>query len=286
VLPTVTVPYRMAYDWRLQGVSRIRASVFTEHVPSTSYNVIGDLPGEDEQLGSIVFGCHYDTQIGNVGADDNASGTVAVIALARAFAAAARERTFARSMRFIAFGTEEQLSVGSRAYCLAHRRQMKQHGLMVNFDSISSALGHTEMIVAGSVQMEEWMRGRLMQNGLAVRVSRAVTPFSDHFPFTAFGVPAAWFCRPNFPGGRWQHHCVHDRPENCSLEVLCEIANAVGAVGAEVADAARLPFDGDFGPDQAPIIDRYARELYDMRSECMSAPASDGRGIGSPNPRT
>jgi len=271
-LPTIGVPYRTAYEWRLRGLTRIRARVLTRHVKADSHNVIGDLAGADPSLGSIVFGCHYDTQVGNVGADDNASGAVAVVALARLFATAARNQAFARTMRFIAFGAEEQLSVGSRAYCLTNLRNKKgtagvlvPPAIMVNFDSISSALGHTELILAGSDNMERWTKSRLDRNGLSVRITREVNPFSDHFPFTAFGVPAVWFCRPNCPGGRWQHHCIHDTLENCSPEVTCTILNSLVPVVAALANARQLPFNPDFNREQRKLIHQYARELYDMR---------------------
>lgn len=88
-------------------------------------NVIGVLEGRDPQLKNevIVIGAHYDhlghggagslaansTEIHH-GADDNASGTAAVIEMARMFA---KEKSNKRTLVFIAFSGEEKGLFGS-----------------------------------------------------------------------------------------------------------------------------------------------------------------------------
>lgn len=74
-------------------------------------NVIGERAGEDPSRVVIVC-AHYDAVRGTPGADDNASGVVGALGIARAAAAA---RTTA-SVRVIAFAFEEQGLVGSAAY--------------------------------------------------------------------------------------------------------------------------------------------------------------------------
>jgi len=264
-LPTVAVALRSAYDWRTRGVKRVRGCVATENVPATSYNVVADLPGRDAKAGMLAFGCHYDTQVGNVGADDNASGTVGVIALANAFAFAARKKPFARTIRFIAFGTEEQLSVGARAYAIEHRKNMNRHALMINLDSLSCALGHTQVMVAGSTQLEKWMVKNMESCGVSPRVFRQVTPFADHFPFTMFGVPALWFARPNFGNMRWQHHSPHDNLATVSADTVCMLLNAIAPMAEKVADSRSLPFKAGIDKQERPEIKRMALELFDMK---------------------
>jgi len=93
-------------------------------------NVVGVLPGSDRQKAreAVVIGGHYDHvglggrlsvvpeltgQIHN-GADDNASGTSAVMEMAKA-ASSQRER-FPRTLVFIAFAGEERGLLGSAHY--------------------------------------------------------------------------------------------------------------------------------------------------------------------------
>jgi aminopeptidase YwaD len=264
VLPTIAIAFRTGYQWRVQGAKRVRVCVQTDVSDETSYNVVADVPGSDQKLGVVAFGCHYDTQIGNPGADDNASGTVSVLALARAFAAAAKQKPFARTVRFIAFGTEEQLSVGSRAYVLAHQPEMKLHALMINLDSLSSALAHTSVLVAGSPELRRWIVRQLESAGISVRISDEITPFADHFPFTIFGVPAFFVHRSNCPGGRWQHHSIYDTLETVSGEELAKLVTAVGALAANVAHSRTLPFKRGIQPKDRPEIKRLARELFEI----------------------
>jgi Zn-dependent M28 family amino/carboxypeptidase len=66
-------------------------------------NVIAEVPGGAAREEIVVLGAHYDTVVGTPGANDNATGVAAVLALAERFAAACPART----LRFVAFATEE-----------------------------------------------------------------------------------------------------------------------------------------------------------------------------------
>jgi hypothetical protein len=96
------------------------------HVPRTeTWNVVGILRGSDPGKGAILLTAHLDhlgigpekkgDRIYN-GADDDASGTTAVIELARVFAARPRP---ARTILFVLFGSEEIGGYGNR-YFLEH----------------------------------------------------------------------------------------------------------------------------------------------------------------------
>jgi hypothetical protein len=76
-----------------------------------------------------IVGAHYDSAAGTPGADDNASGTAVLLELARLM----RERKTAREIRFVAFGTEEPPSFGTRNMGSAHyARRLKDHGARVH----------------------------------------------------------------------------------------------------------------------------------------------------------
>lgn len=66
-------------------------------------NLIVELRGSSRPDEIVVIGAHYDSVTGTVGADDNASGVAALLALARRF----REAKPARTLRFVAFVNEE-----------------------------------------------------------------------------------------------------------------------------------------------------------------------------------
>jgi hypothetical protein len=110
----------------------------------TTYNVAGLLEGGDPKLKAetILFSGHHDhngisgTEIWH-GADDNGSGTVGVVSLARAFAAnAARGGRGKRSLLFVVYAAEERGLLGS-FYMAAHPlRPLGTTRAVLNFDMI------------------------------------------------------------------------------------------------------------------------------------------------------
>lgn len=66
-------------------------------------NIEVEIPGTEKADEILIIGAHYDSVVGSPGANDNGSGVVALLALARAF----QGRKFSRTLRFVAFVNEE-----------------------------------------------------------------------------------------------------------------------------------------------------------------------------------
>ncbi|HEY1604903.1 MAG TPA: M28 family peptidase [Allosphingosinicella sp.] len=85
----------------------------------TTTNAIGFLPGTDPEAGVLLLSAHLDhlgrRPDGTImhGADDDASGTTAVVELARALAAGPRSR---RGILFVCYGSEEIGEFGSQYF--------------------------------------------------------------------------------------------------------------------------------------------------------------------------
>lgn len=132
-----------------------------------AYNVIGILEGNDPVLKkeAIVIGAHYDhlgkggqgslavnsTEIHH-GADDNASGTSALIELARQFA---KEKKNKRTIIFIAFGGEEEGLLGSKFYVNNPIFPLDKTVAMFNMDMIGR-LREEKLNVGGIGTASEW----------------------------------------------------------------------------------------------------------------------------------
>jgi Zn-dependent M28 family amino/carboxypeptidase len=256
--PTLTVPYLDAWRWRREGVKRLKVRVVVEQARARSCNVVAELPGREPALPALVLSAHHDTQCGNPGADDNASGVVALLALARALAG----RKPGRTVRFLSFGTEEQLSVGADAYVRAHRVTAQQVGLVVNFDSIASPLGHYGLSVAGENELATFATRLLAKNGLAAQVVREITPFADQFPFNRVEVPSLYFFRSNFPGGRWQHHSRHDTLDNVSPAALTRCLEGAAPLITTLATRRSWPFSSTLPAEQRDAARRLGRALF------------------------
>jgi hypothetical protein len=128
--------------WKAEGVETIDRS------PTEVKNVIGVLEGEGPHKDEMVFvGAHYDhlgrggmgslmpgsKEIHN-GADDNASGTVSVLELARRFAH--RGKKLPRTLVFMTFSGEEEGLVGSAYYVKNPVFPLNKTIAMINLDMV------------------------------------------------------------------------------------------------------------------------------------------------------
>lgn len=172
-----------------------------------TFNIVAVLPGTDAQLRNeyVVVGAHLDhlgrepmfardpdakDAIRN-GADDNASGTAAVLELARLFKRAPAKR----SIVFVNFSAEEYGLLGARAFIESAAIPTTNMVAMVNFDMVGR-LKDERLIVYG-VETAKEMRGIVdsASAGLGFRLSAqgdGAGP-SDHASFYEAGMPVLHF---------------------------------------------------------------------------------------------
>ncbi len=201
----------------------------------TTANVIGILPGTDARLKDevVVVGAHYDhlgrggegslapDQIGVVhpGADDNASGTATVMALARSFAA---QGGAPRTLVFIAFAAEELGILGSTHYVRHPALPLDKTVLMINLDMVGRL--RDGKLYVGGVDSGSGLRRVVTDaaKGLPLTLELRGDPFasSDHSAFYPAGRPVLFF----FTGAHGDYH----RPSDTWDKV-----NATSAVAAE-----------------------------------------------------
>lgn len=167
-------------------------------------NVVGLVRGSDPALRDelVVIGAHYDHvgiddrgRVGH-GADDNASGTAALIELAQAFAAAPP----ARSVLLCAFAAEEDGLIGSSEFCRSPPLPTRSMVAMLNMDMIGRGRA-TEVAVIGTRQNPELDKLltralRLAPTGIKKTVTgkgQELWARSDHYSFHRAGVPSLFF---------------------------------------------------------------------------------------------
>jgi hypothetical protein len=103
----------------------------------TCYNLEVQIEGAVRPDEIVVVGAHYDSAPGTPGANDNATGTAAVLALAHTFAG----RTSGRTLRFVLFTNEEPPhfhtpSMGSLVYAKRCQVRREQVVAMVSLETI------------------------------------------------------------------------------------------------------------------------------------------------------
>jgi hypothetical protein len=213
-------------------------------------NVIGVIPGADPTLAAeaVLVGAHYD-HVGrgdeggvvdgpglHPGADDNASGTAALLETAAALAAGPRPR---RSILFVAFTGEERGLVGSIAAAAHAPRSVVA---MVNFDMVGR-MRDRKLEVQGAATSPAWRSIVEDANGahLALTFPPRVSRNSDHAPFIAAGVPALLF----HTGMHGDYHRKGDTTEKINADGIVETARLASRVIRSVADRPdRLAFVG------------------------------------------
>ncbi len=101
-------------------------------------NVVATMAGTVLPTRELIVGAHFDSYSSDPshapGADDNASGTAAVIEMARVLALAQYHPLM--TIRFIAFAAEEAGLIGSAHYAEEARTQHRDIAAMMNYDMI------------------------------------------------------------------------------------------------------------------------------------------------------
>jgi len=247
--------------WALarERVRRVRLTCRGEVSDATSWNVVGELPGSDHAGEVIVLCGHIDSVAVGYGADDNASGMAAVLECARRLKDTRRIRT----LRFVGFGAEEQLSLGSMRYVEEQVQDLERVGFACNFDGIAAWLGHSEVMVTGTAALEEYVRSMVEEKQVFGRVRADASPYQDGFPFSACGIPSIWFTRKTHLGAYWYHHSEHNTLEVCSMEQIAWTAETACGIVGELAASDSWPFERRISPTIQEKIDRYRRELFE-----------------------
>ena len=101
------------------------------------YNLEAEITGSEKPDEIVLIGAHYDSREGTPGANDNASGVAALLALARAFA----DKKPARTLRFVAFTNEEHPyfqsnDMGSLVYARRCRERNENIVAMLSLETI------------------------------------------------------------------------------------------------------------------------------------------------------
>lgn len=211
----------------------ITTSISVEKVKA--YNVMGVLPGNDERLKTqyVVLGAHYDhigmgrpmppdmDSIYN-GADDNASGTAAVLSIASTMVREGLKPR--RSILFALFAGEEAGLLGSQGMLKQPPFPIDSMAAMLNFDMVSRN-GYDTLYVGGlalSPVLQSIVNEEIEGTGLKIINSSKGDGFggSDHAPFLRAGVPALHF----FTGLHRDYHQVSDEFQLTNPEKASRVA--------------------------------------------------------------
>ena len=237
----------------------------------TTYNVAGLLEGSDEKLKqeTIIFSAHHDhdgMSEGKIwhGADDDASGSAGVLAIAKAYlanAAANNGLKPKRSLLFVIFAAEERGLLG--AYYMAEHplRPLATTRAMINFDMIgrneeksiqtndiidipadtSNRLNltgvHYSPDYASTVAQQNQYTGLILDDRFDNEPALNVFFRSDQFPFVLHGIPAFWW----FTGFHPDYHQTTDTADKLNYGKMQKILRLAYLTGYVFANEMQTP---------------------------------------------
>jgi len=253
--PVINVPYLAAWDMVKEGVQSVRITLDAFVRESTSQNVIGEIRGKKYPDEVIVVSGHHDSVANNPGADDNLTGVAAALELARYYKKHPPDRT----LRFISYGTEEQLSEGARYYA-DHAEDADRIQVLINVDAIGAWMGQTHIYLTGGADLARFVEKVNRERDYPAHLKRELNPFSDHFPLNTKGVPSIWYYRPTYAAARHFHHSPLETMEVLSPQVIERTVRHQADILDRVANADRMPFKRELNAAQRSQIRKMAVE--------------------------
>lgn len=233
--------------WKAVGESNV------VHKQVEVKNVIGVLEGEgplaDE---TVVVGAHYDhvglggpgsgslfkgtNEIHN-GADDNASGTAAVLELARRFATA--EKKPKRRMVFMTFTGEERGLLGSAYYVKNPKFALEKTVAMVNLDMVGR-LKDDKLIIYGTGTADGFdSLVDELNKKYEFKITKDPSGFgpSDHASFYARQIPVFHL----FTGTHNDYHRPSDDSDKVNIEGMRRVTDFTADLTASIVEGEKRP---------------------------------------------
>ena len=177
-----------------------------------SQNICGFVQGKVDTF--IVFTCHYD-HVGEVGkeavfpgANDNGSGTVTVLDLAKHYASLKGKPHY--SIAFLFFSAEEVGLLGSKYYALNPTINLKKIKFLINLDMIGSGEKGIAIVNAKeNNKATELIKSINEKNKYFDHIKiRGNAQNSDHYYFSQVGVPAIFIYT---EGNYKEYHSIYDK---------------------------------------------------------------------------
>jgi Zn-dependent M28 family amino/carboxypeptidase len=206
----------------------------------TGRNIIGYL--DNGAARTVVLGAHYDHlgygEDGNSmlrtgekavhnGADDNASGTAALIELARILKSSKQKNN---NYLFIAFSAEELGLNGSKFFTEHPTIDFTRVNYMINMDMVGRLNDSSEVVTVGgygtSPQWSSLIDPNNKKNPFVIRIDSSGTGPSDHTSFYRKDIPVLFF----FTGLHTDYHKPTDDADKINYIGETKIINYIGGI--------------------------------------------------------
>lgn len=203
-------------------------------------NVVGWLDnGADE---TVIIGAHFDhlgyggfgslapedSAIHN-GADDNASGTAALLAI---IARLSQQENISSNLLFIAFSGEELGLFGSKYFVDNPTVPLENIKYMLNMDMVGRLNQEKELSLSGTGTAAEWEEtlNKINDDRLKLSFTKSGVGPSDHTSFYLKDIPVIHF----FTGGHSEYHKPSDDSHLINYEGIALVADWINDLVVEL----------------------------------------------------
>lgn len=221
-------------------------TVETRNRRDVSHNVVAMVAGRDESLRDqyVLLGAHHDhlgAREGKIfnGADDNGSGTVAMLEIAQALLIHPPRRSV-----ILVWHTAEEKGLWGARYFVEHSPvPVENMSAELNMDM----LGRNDpdsLYLVGSIQLSSELDAAIHaanERGIGFRLDPTYQDpghpdnfffRSDHYPYIQYGVPAVWF----FCGTTPDYHRETDTVDRVDYNKIVRAARLVYLTALEIGD--------------------------------------------------
>ncbi len=247
-----------------------------------THNVVGIVEGSDPKLKDtyVVYGAHYD-HVGyreglpvagrggqpaaspedriNNGADDDGSGTVAIMAIARAFAQGPKPK---RSLLFVWHAGEENGLLGSRYNADHPVVPLEKMAAQINMDMVGrnrddDPKQSNTVLVVGSDRISTELHNINEDANASLNKpltldyemndptdTESIYTRSDHYSYAAKGIPIIFF----FTGLHPDYHRPSDSVDKILFDKIQRVAQLAYETGNRVANLGHFPLRDNKGP--------------------------------------
>lgn len=264
---------------------KIKLVVDLKKIEGKGHNVAGFIDNNAKH--TVVIGAHYDhlgygdegslhrgeMAIHN-GADDNASGTAALIELARYFKNSSAKNC---NYLFIAFSGEEKGLLGSNYFIKNPMVDLDNVSYMLNMDMVGRLKPEDPVLIINgtgtSLQWSEAMK-KIDVDGLKIKTTESGLGPSDHTSFYLDSIPAIHFFSGTHPD---YHKPTDDEPlinYDGQISIMRYMIKLIETLDAQMGAGKKLDFvkTNDSNNDNAPrfkvtlgVVPDYAFEGKGMR---------------------
>ncbi len=223
---------------------RVSMEVYFKTEQVRTHNIVAKVEGSDPELKDevVIVGAHYDHEgkdnRGQVfgGADDNASGSAAVLELARAFQNL--EQKPKRTILFILFTAEEKGLLGARYYVDNPVFPLGKTVALINLDMLGRN-DVDQIAVVGKYQYPKLFNivNEVNKKSVNFELNFSVEAFirnSDHFPFMRNKIPSVFF-------NSGMHDQLHTPEDTVDRIITDKVEKAAQLVFLTLWEVANLP---------------------------------------------